>query len=276
MQIFVINLDRHPDRLRWMEAHLADRGLAFTRLAGVEGNSLSPEQLARCYDDAAAHRMLERPLSLTEVGCALSHLRALQQIVDTGLPMALMLEDDALLSPELPAVLKRLAEVLDPGHPHIVLLNHIGKYRLRGAKPLGIGAYTLYGHYEGFNSHGYVITQAGARQMLEYFATIHHPIDYWATLRSRTPLEISTLVPYAVGHSELALNSSIEADRARKAQGRPQGVVRLARDWGHKYLYRKFFYQFTVKPFLGIKKQPHGGLESRIRRNPGLRPILPE
>lgn len=271
MQIFVINLDRHAERLSWMNEHLGDLGLTFTRMAGVDGVSLSAQEISRIYDDAAARRMLERSLTLPEIGCALSHLKLMRKMVDEKIPVALVLEDDALLSPEMPTLLCKLKLALHPDVAQIALLNHIGKYRVRGARPLGVGAYALYEHYEGFNAHGYVITRAGAVEMLRYFDRIRHPIDYWATLRQSAGLEISALVPYAIGHSALAEDSAIEDDRLGLLGARPHGPWRKVRDFGHKYIYRKFLYQLMVKPFLSLKKQPHGSLEARIKRSPVLR-----
>lgn len=271
MQIFVINLDRHAERLAWMNEHLGDLSLTFSRMAAVDGLTLSQEEIGKLYDDTAARRMLERSLTLPELGCALSHLKVMRRMVAENIPVALVLEDDALLSPEMPTLLCKLKLALHPDVAQIALLNHIGKYRVRGARPLGVGAYALYEHYEGFNAHGYVITRAGAQEMLNYFIRIRHPIDYWATLRRSAGIEISALVPYAIGHSELAANSAIEDDRLGLLGARPHGPWRKARDFGHKYLYRKLIYQLMVKPFLSLKKQPHGGLEARIKRSHALR-----
>ena len=71
-------------------------------------------------------------LSQGEVGIWLSHLTAWHDIVESGLPFALVLEDDVVLSEDIKAVLRNVLIALDgeewdivaldvgvPGHTHV-------------------------------------------------------------------------------------------------------------------------------------------------------------
>ena len=102
----VINLDRSPDRLAWITRHLEDLGLAFMRVAGIDGMAL-PEPLPG-IDRDLFRTCHGRELRGTDAGCYLSHLRALSMFLATGHRYAVILEDDILLSRE--AV--RLVEML--------------------------------------------------------------------------------------------------------------------------------------------------------------------
>ena len=72
--VFLINLDRNPERLETARAALAPVGIVPERVAAVDGRALPPGQLAQI--EAAAMVAIGRALSPGEVGCFLSHLEA--------------------------------------------------------------------------------------------------------------------------------------------------------------------------------------------------------
>lgn len=271
MHIFVINLDHDQERLVRIDEQLADLALSYTRVPAIKGDAVPTAQLVARYDDSNAQRLLKRPMTRRELGCALSHLKVMETVIAQKLNHALILEDDVVLSPELPALLDSLAQVIDPTAAEFVLLSHAGKYRLRGSMSLGVGAYAIYGHHEGYNSHGYVITQAAAQQALQYFQRIYHPIDYWVVLAKSSTITVKVLVPYAVGLSSPDSRANTDDVQIAMPAVRKPWLIQIGIAL-HRYIYRKFIYQLLVKPFLGIKKQPLGGLEARIKRNKGLRP----
>src|ERR1700744_466352 len=96
--VYVINLERSPDRLRHMRTQAARVALAFERLDGVDGETLSAAELDGYR---AAHA--PRPLTPGEVGCWLSHQRFWRALAAGDSPWGLVLEDDVALSAELPA-----------------------------------------------------------------------------------------------------------------------------------------------------------------------------
>ncbi len=77
--------------------HLNRERLTFTRIAAVHGRNLTSDQMA-AYDRSAAIRNFGRELHPGEVGCALSHLKALREFVHSGSDYALIFEDDVILS----------------------------------------------------------------------------------------------------------------------------------------------------------------------------------
>src|SRR5262249_2836369 len=84
MQIFLINLDRRPDRLAHMRAELDYHKLSFVRIAAVDGAAYPPALPGQLQNSQiAAHR---------------SHRMCWKQLVESGAPFALTLEDDMVLS----------------------------------------------------------------------------------------------------------------------------------------------------------------------------------
>ncbi len=100
MHIYFINLDRRPDRRAFMEEQFARLGLAAERIAGVTPAEISDELKDR-YCNAARLRWQ----TSSELACSLSHLKALGAFLASGDKLALVLEDDTILSPVLPGFL---------------------------------------------------------------------------------------------------------------------------------------------------------------------------
>lgn len=85
LPIYVINLDRRPDRLAAITADLDRLGLAFERIKAIDGRELQ--------DDLGPEPLL----NLAEKACVLSHAKALRRLLESDHPAALILEDDAEL-----------------------------------------------------------------------------------------------------------------------------------------------------------------------------------
>ena len=91
LPIFYINLSSRPDRREHVERQFDALGLVGTRIEAVTA--------ADCGDVAKS------PLSASELGCSRSHQKIWRLMVEQNILAALILEDDVLLSRQLPAVL---------------------------------------------------------------------------------------------------------------------------------------------------------------------------
>ena len=98
VQAFVVNLDQSSERLQAITQQASAVGLNLTRVPGVLGRAVDPQ--AEPAVDPTGYAMCHgRRINLNEVGCYLSHLKALQAFLDSGAPYGLILEDDAGLPP---------------------------------------------------------------------------------------------------------------------------------------------------------------------------------
>lgn len=93
----LINLDRSPDRLSATGAHLAGHGIRFTRLPAVEGKLVSLP--VEGIDPSAYRRCHGRTIRPGEVGCYLSHMKAMRTFLATPHRYCVILEDDATVAP---------------------------------------------------------------------------------------------------------------------------------------------------------------------------------
>ena len=94
LPVFVINLDRRPDRWAAISNNLDRIGVSATRVPAID----APDVTGPFADD----------LSLAQAACLKSHLTAMQRLLETSHPAALILEDDAELVPEVYGLLRHV------------------------------------------------------------------------------------------------------------------------------------------------------------------------
>lgn len=169
MNVLVINLPRHADRLAFQAQQLARLELPFEVVPACEVNAQSPGEWQ------ALSMAWERPMRAAEVGCFLSHRRAWQSVLDGAKP-ALILEDDAYLADTVPALLAAL-EQQQPA-PDLVTLETRGRKKMIGAANQAITpALRLSRLYQDrTGAAAYVLWPSGARLLLNKAACGHSAI----------------------------------------------------------------------------------------------------
>ncbi len=95
MQIYVINLDRYP--LRWQRMEGLLQGLAFKRIAAVDGKDIDGPE----YREPGSPMGYEN-LSRYTRACLLSHRAIWEQFLAGEDPHCCVLEDDVFISLDFP------------------------------------------------------------------------------------------------------------------------------------------------------------------------------
>ena len=175
-QVFVINLDKDTARLAACVAMLDSAGIEWQRIPAVNGRSLPPEVLNNVYDTDANFRRAKHPLVLPEIGCYLSHMRAWEAIVESELPIGVVLEDDFSVTGDLAAVIDALAHdhknwdvtKLFSFKPDVRLMR---RRKLSNATQIGIP------YRVPSTTLGYAITRDAAMRLLECSTPFFRPID---------------------------------------------------------------------------------------------------
>lgn len=136
LPIFIINLPQSTERLEACINSCQKLGLTAEVFVATNGREIldHPENNHDLFSKVVLqdqthidlplgrHVTMDDPLSPGEVGCALSHLRLYQEILDRKLEYALVLEDDAILKEPCVATLKAIVERKDQWD--IVQLSH--------------------------------------------------------------------------------------------------------------------------------------------------------
>src|SRR5688572_7499259 len=101
--IIYLNLKSRPDRRAAMERQLSELGLAARRIEACTPEDLAPHDL-----DHYCNPSRSRFVSPRELACTFSHRWAWETMVEARVASALVLEDDAVLSRQLPLLLPEL------------------------------------------------------------------------------------------------------------------------------------------------------------------------
>lgn len=109
MDILIINLARSTERLAFQQDQMAALGLGFRRIEAVTADAA-----AQARPEAYWQRW-ERPMRPAERACLLSHIAAWHKVAGMNRP-ALILEDDAVLSRRVPALLAAIEGRADCDH----------------------------------------------------------------------------------------------------------------------------------------------------------------
>ena len=189
MTAFLINLDRHPDRLAAAQTRLSQAGVKAVRLPAVDGASLSPA--ARRAAVARFHALLARGRLYTtgQIGCALSHHAVYRRMVDENLTAALIFEDDVLLTPDFPASLAAAESLLDADRQQVFLFSDGTQTPLSGDGHAFIRA------RNGDCSEAYLITLPAARELLRVNSPIVVTLDSWSRFAARGHIELYRATP---------------------------------------------------------------------------------
>jgi hypothetical protein len=92
IKIYYINLDKSVDRKNELEKDLKKYGLEAIKISGVDGKKIKNFQ--RDCVDGMKFISYDENLTPSELGCILSHFKAIKQAYDDGQNIAIILEDD--------------------------------------------------------------------------------------------------------------------------------------------------------------------------------------
>lgn len=181
MKVFLINLDRSPDRLAHMYAQARAAGIVFERVPGVDGRTMTGPFLGNTFAEY---------LSPGERGCYASHLLCCQLILEQKLPYAMVLEDDAVLGPDAVGIANQSADRAPQGWDFIQV-SGLPRHATVRLAALGKGnTLVQYSRRPPFNATGYVMSSAGAAK---YLAPRHRIVPNDNDVRRQSAFKFNVL-----------------------------------------------------------------------------------
>jgi glycosyl transferase family 25 len=180
LEVYLINLDRSPDRLSEMDERLKKMGLKYKRVAAVEGwNAKFGDAEIDPRKYSLAHGKILEP---TEAACYMSHYNAMREFLESKEKYALILEDDMEFDKDFADVLEAL---LERGDWDIAKLNggH-GGGNIRIGRELVPGRRIAMNLFHQSKSGAYVINRKAAKSyvinMLPMFVPFDHELaKFW-------------------------------------------------------------------------------------------------
>jgi len=159
MDILVISLPNAKERRDFQQKQLSKLGLEFEFLDATSIHDLNEATYKQHYQD------WQRPLKTTEVACYYSHRRAWDRVIQSNKPV-LILEDDALLSKCVPALLKNLLSRKDAD---LINLENRGrkKFVSRSSTPIACDSKLLRLYQDRTGAAGYILWPSGAKKLIQ-------------------------------------------------------------------------------------------------------------
>lgn len=192
--IFVINLDKQPERHSYMMAALGALDLDFIRVSAVDGSELTAERRQRFSVDRSGYHW-----AAGEVGCLLSHASIWQRMVDEAIPLAVIFEDDIRIARKLPDFLARLGPL--PRRIHALKLETLNTSADIDQRAAGVVEDVKICRLRSkhLGSAGYLLTLDGARAFLRVTRAPRRPVDH------------HMFDPLLEGHRHLAIYQAVPA-----------------------------------------------------------------
>jgi len=171
----VVSLARATDRRAFVSSWREEFGIDLEIIDAADGEHLSPDEARYSPLKSAYH--VGRELTRGEVGCAVSHLRLYQRMVDERIEVAAVLEDDVKPRADVLALLDGLEQF--PDEWDVITLMSL--YRSAGPYPIGGGSFggsqicAFRGRPTG--TQGYVIRRRAAERLLRIGYPVRMPAD---------------------------------------------------------------------------------------------------
>jgi glycosyl transferase family 25 len=220
---YIINLDRDVQRLDAVTQNLNMLGLPFKRIQGVVGKELPNWEK---YVDLKTYAKRNRRTTprLGEIGCYLSHLKAMETFLQTNDPWCIILEDDAEVLPECLDVINALAAQDDWDLVKFFNFHHGLPFKKR---LLGLNQSLVIHLTRTTSSAAYAINRRAAEKLLRSALPITEQIDHAIDRPWETGLRVRGVRPMPVKLSAGSQVSTINYEKNRENSSVIKSVLLL-------------------------------------------------
>jgi glycosyl transferase family 25 len=171
---YIINLDRSPERLKFVKENVERLNIPFERIPAVDGNLLSQEEIQQKVSNAL--KGFDRRNKVGIFGCYLSHVKTWEVFLKSDAEFAIIFEDDVNFNPKV------LKETIDE-----LIINKdlwdINTFDIRGngtpvrIKKFSNGQSLVVYLTRVVNAGAYIINRKAATKLLEKALPIKMQVD---------------------------------------------------------------------------------------------------
>ena len=204
MKAFIINLKESVERRIKMENQLKKLKLKYELIDAVDGRKMS-EQQKKSITQEVNYAFLPG-----EIGCALSHQKIYQRMLDESTDVALILEDDVILNADINEIIKKIPIKVDV--PTVILLSRSNKYLKKPVHKL-TDKYSLHKTHHATTTHSYILNKKAAQALLAGLYPVWMVADKWMLFEELSMVKVFSVVPHPVELSTEAGNSTINAQK---------------------------------------------------------------
>jgi glycosyl transferase family 25 len=195
----VLNMDRSAARLATIDGYLKTAGVAYHRFSAIDGSKLdmAAPEIKAMFDLDAWVRGHHRNPTNADVGCYLSHYRALEAFLEQDKPFGLIFEDDATIPADF---VEKVSCALNDAEAWDILKLHVrhpGPLVLRHTYRDDVRLCSFLVRHAGGTA--YIVTRAAAAKMLRHMKPARRMIDWTYDEGHRMNLRVRTIAPMIIG-----------------------------------------------------------------------------
>ncbi len=223
IKTFVVSLIRSEDRRKVLFEQLhnldIDENLEWFKAIDGKNDDLSKYDIDRTKFQRFWHNKISccssnMYFSDSEYACSLSHLHIYQKIVDENIPMALVLEDDAIFKEEYLDVYKNLDKIVDKFDCEVLYLYSSERFKTKfkeqdtdyGVKVRRIGMGDLdwlFNRRRNVNyTVAYIITNEACKKLLKLAYPVRAQADVFLGMLAYNKLRSYKFIPNICEHGE--------------------------------------------------------------------------
>lgn len=203
---YVINLESATKRWSHILSTFSEAGINFIRIDAIDGNSVDLRPAV--YSENAYRWRHGRETNPPEVGCYLSHLRALEAFLASDAEIALICEDDITVGPDLSVVLT--SALTDPRCWNVLRLAGLSEGRPLRVKRLP-GGYRLCINLARMKGAGaYLIDRQAAQTFATRLVPMRLPYDHAMDREWFHGLSAACVLPFPINQKQKRFGSSIQ------------------------------------------------------------------
>ncbi|WP_419767644.1 glycosyltransferase family 25 protein [Arcobacter sp.] len=218
MKTFIINLEKDIEKKKVINNICEKHALNYEFICAIYGFNLEESYIKSITNKNGSISQINRELSKGEIGCTLSHMIIYKRIIDDNLPYALILEDDAFFDDKLVTFINTFNNFKEDWDC-ILLGYYIGSDHKNFTISFDKKIYSKNFAYIMTSqllsgTHGYLISNQGAKKLLEYNKEITLPIDSY-TGDSNLIKQFCIYPPIIHINDQFDINTELEQDRKR-------------------------------------------------------------
>lgn len=213
ISIYTINLKKNTERRERILQQADSIGVSINFIDAVVGVDLD-EKYIDSLSEKSSH-FISRTLSKGEIGCYLSHIKAIKKFILSNDDFAIITEDDIIFNNSFISFYKQMSELrVHNIFFDIILLGYRNGYGSFWGRSK-ISEYELLRFSDnGYGAHAYLISRNGALKIITEASEPIWPFDYVTGGKALELLKVYGLVNKIVELDEFTSNlSSLEEER---------------------------------------------------------------
>lgn len=219
--IFVINLERRPDRLQAAMKSFKSQGLNVEVWNAVDGQKLdrkSAEITAWCDNEKLPRGIIANVMSNRDIW---------KEMLKRNLPSAVVLADDGRFNPSFTSDYRRYLSQLNNQEWDMLYLHRAVLYKDSDTKL----SQNIVRSQQAWGANAYVVSQSGAKKLLDNFSKLHDAIDVQMANMQRDDKDFKVLAVLEDDGNPVARDDGVCTDGVQQCNGHNPSDT-----WGGPYL----------------------------------------